>query len=463
MRFIKDDFLLDGEWSGKLYAYAEKMPIIDYHCHLSPKEICEDRRFENISELWLGSDHYKWRLMRSAGIKERYVTGDASPKEKFLAWAKVLPSAIGNPLLEWSHMELKRLIGFEGMLDEKNAEEVYEAANEKLKHCSARQLIRDFNVEALCTTDDPIDDLRYHQLMSEEDMGFRVYPAWRPDRIINIDKKGWQAYLQKLEEAAGIGIRSYADLLRALSIRLDHFARLGCRIADQGLARVPFSAYTEEEIEAIFRKALEGKTLTADETEKYQTSVLRDLSEEYTQRNWVSQLHYGVKRDNRSLLYERMGADAGADSIGERSGIGKLADLLELMDKDGILPKTVIYSLHPDDNTAIDTVIASFQRGPVRSYLQHGSAWWFNDNYDGMLEQLRSLAAQGCLACFVGMLTDSRSFLSYVRHDYFRRVLCHFLGELVEQGRYPEDEEKLKKIVEDISYNNAKEYFGFDR
>ena len=461
MEFITANYLLNTKTAKELYAYASKMPIIDYHCHLSPQEIYEDKQFKNITELWLGGDHYKWRLMRSAGIDEEYITGKASDIDKFKAWAKTLSFAIGSPLFEWSHLELKKYFNYDGLLNEKTYKEVWKLCNEKLKDLSARKLIKNSNVKVVCTTDDPIDDLKYHKLMANEKMGFKVYPAFRPDKVINIEKENWNEYISKLENISKTKIESYDDLIKALRKRLNYFEKVGCKVADHGLAYVPYMEYQKDDIDRLFKKALKGISLNENEIEKYKTSLLYDLSKEYNKRNWVSQLHYGVKRDNSTYLFKKKGVDVGGDSIGDSASIDKLANFLNLLDKDNKLPKTIIYSLNPNDNTAIDTVMASFQRGPTISKLQHGSAWWFNDNYDGMKDQLKSLATQGYLAGFVGMLTDSRSFISYARHEYFRRVLCDFLGEIVEKGRYPKDEEKLKKIVEDISYNNTKKYFEF--
>lgn len=461
MKFITDNYLLNTKTAKELYAYASKMPIIDYHCHLSPQEIYEDKQFKNITELWLGGDHYKWRLMRSAGIDEEYITGKANDIDKFKAWAKTLSLAIGSPLYEWSHLELKNYFGYDGVLNEKTYREVYKLANEKLKDLSARKLIKNSNVKVVCTTDDPIDDLKYHKLLSKEKLAFKVYPAFRPDKVINIEKDTRREYISKLEEVSKVSIKTYDDLLKALKKRLTYFTKVGCKVADHGLSYIPYKEFNKEEIDGLFKKALKGISLNENEIDKYKTSLLYELNKEYSKRDWVSQLHYGVKRDNSSYLFNKKGVDVGGDSIGYSGNIDNLANFLDLLDSENKLPKTIIYSLNPNDNTAIDTVMACFQKGPTVSKIQHGSAWWFNDNYDGMKDQLKSLATQGYLAGFVGMLTDSRSFVSYARHEYFRRVLCDFLGELVEKGRYPKDNERLKKIVEDISYNNTKKYFNF--
>ena len=461
MKFITDDFLLKSKLAKQLYAYAEKMPIIDYHCHLSPKEIYEDKVFKNITELWLAGDHYKWRLMRSAGIEEKYITGDSSDLDKFKMWAKALSLAIGSPLYEWSHLELKNYFGFDKVLDESTYLEVWKLVNDKLKKLSARKLIKNSNVKVVCTTDDPIDDLKYHKLLAKENLGFKVYPAWRPDKIVDIEKSIWKDYLLSLEKVSKMSIKSYKDLLKALNKRLDYFAKVNCTVADHGLACIPYYEFTDKEIDNIFKKALKGSDLTSIEVEKYKTALLYELHKEYYKRGWVSQLHYGVKRNNSSYLLKVKGVDAGGDSNGDSGNLNDLADFLDLLDREDKLPKTIIYSLNANDNVAIDTIIACFQKGPIKSKLQHGSAWWFNDNYTGMMDHLSSLSAQGYLAGFIGMLTDSRSFVSYARHEYFRRVLCNLLAELVNQGRFPNDKKKLKKIIEDISYKNTKEYFGF--
>ena len=461
MKFITDDFLLNSKVAKQLYAYAKAMPIIDYHCHLSPKEIYEDKVFNNITELWLSGDHYKWRLMRSAGIEEKYITGDASDLDKFRMWAKTLSLAIGSPLYEWSHLELKNYFGYDEVLDESSYRQVWKVVNEQLKSLSARKLIKNSNVKVVCTTDDPIDDLKYHKLLAKEKLGFKVYPAWRPDKIVDIEKDTWRDYLTSLEKVSKMDIKSYEDLLKALRKRLNYFAKVNCTVADHGLANIPYYEYTDKEIDSIFKKAKKGTKLSSIETEKYKTSLLYELHKEYHKRGWVSQLHYGVKRNNNSHLFKTKGVDVGGDSNGDSGNLNDLADFLDLLDREDKLPKTIIYSLNSNDNVAIDTIMACFQRGPIKSKLQHGSAWWFNDNYNGMMEHLNSLAAQGYLAGFVGMLTDSRSFMSYARHEYFRRVLSNFIADLVNQGRFPNDEKKLKKIMENISYKNTKEYFGF--
>ncbi|MBP3729130.1 MAG: glucuronate isomerase [Lachnospiraceae bacterium] len=462
MQFLKDDFLLNTETARGLYGFAAKLPIIDYHCHLSPREIYEDRHFENLTELWLEADHYKWRLMRAAGVEERVITGEGAPFEKFMAWARTLRGAIGNPLLEWSHLELRNAFGFDEFLDEGSAEKLWDLAREKLKDLSARSLIARSRVEVICTTDDPADDLEYHRLMAKDPaMPCRVYPAWRPDKAVDIEKADWNQYIDRLGAASGREIGNFEDLKATLLDRLDHFAQNGCRLSDHGLAFIPFSRMREEEAAEIFEKRRNGQALSSEETEGYKFTLLQFLGRQYHRLGWVMQLHYGVKRDNAERLYRALGPDAGGDSIGDAAPMGKLADFLNALDRDDRLPKTILYSLNPQDNGAIESVMACFQQGPALSKLQHGSAWWFNDNFAGMWDQLTSLASQGYLRGFVGMLTDSRSFLSYARHEYFRRILCRLLGQWVEEGRYPRDEAALKELVEGICYRNAKEYFDF--
>ena len=462
MVFYKENFLFNTATGLRLYGYVRDLPIIDYHCHLSPKEIYEDKVFENITQMWLGGDHYKWRLMRAAGVEEKYITGDANDHDKFMAWAKTLGNAIGNPLFEWSQMELRKYFGIDGFLNEASAERIWETANKRIKNLSARTLISNNRVEVICTTDDPVDDLKYHRLMAEdESMPCKVYPTWRPDKAVDIEKDAWSEYIDRLSEVSETPIESISNLKDALLKRLDHFSNHKCCVSDHGLAFVPFREVSESEAEAIFKKKRAGEKLTAEEIEGYKFFVLSFLAREYNRRDWVMQLHYGVKRDNSTRLFNALGPDAGGDSIGDSAPIGKLADFLNALDKTDELPKTIIYSLNSKDNAAIETVMACFQQGPTVSKIQHGSAWWFNDNFDGMTEQLKSLAAHGYLKGFVGMLTDSRSFLSYARHEYFRRVLVRLVAEWVDNGRYPEDEFALRELLEDICYRNAKNFFDF--
>ncbi len=453
-RFLDEDFLLTTETARTLYHdTAAKQPIIDYHCHLDPQEIYEDRRFENITQIWLGGDHYKWRLMRSAGVRESRITGDASDRDKFQAWAETLGLAIGNPLYHWSHLELRTYFGYEGVLNGDTAEEIWMLCNEKLRGMSARQLILSSGVTALCTTDDPADSLEWHRkLAADESFPVRVLPSFRPDRALGIEKPDYREYLVRLG-----AIGSFTELKEALADRLDHFASLGCRVSDHGMEAVPFAPASVAEVEEIFQKRLHGDPLTQREQERFKTALLLFLGREYHKRGLVMQLHFGVIRDNSRRVFRTLGADAGIDSIGDRVSIKALAAFLNALDESDELPKTILYSLDPNDNTAIETVMGAFQSDGAK--LQHGSAWWFNDHLDGMRAQLKSLAAEGYLAGFVGMLTDSRSFLSYARHGYFRRILCELIGSWVEDGEYPYDEKALRLIVEGVCFRNAERFF----
>ena len=455
--FMDRDFLLSTETAKHLYHdVAAGLPIIDYHCHLDPREIWEDRRFENLTQLWLGGDHYKWRLMRSAGVDERYITGDATDREKFRKWAETLTLAIGNPLYHWSHLELKTYFGYDGVLNGDTAEEVWQLTGEKLKTMSARQMIVDSKVRALCTTDDPADSLEWHRkLAADPSFGVRVLPSFRPDRALGIQKPDYLDYLKRLGE-----IQSFAALVDVLKDRLAYFVSLGCRVADHGLAAVPYAPATGAEIEAIFQKRLSGAMPTALEERQFKTALLLALGREYHRLGIVMQLHFGVVRDLSKRVYRALGPDAGADAIGDAPSVAELAAFLNALDEQDELPKTILYSLNPNDNAALVSVMGTFQTGEAVGKLQHGSAWWFNDHKQGMRDQLTTLAAEGFLAGFVGMLTDSRSFLSYARHEYFRRILCDLLGAWVENGEYPNDVQALKMIVEGVCYKNAERYFS---
>ncbi len=459
--FMDKDFLLHTETAKRLYHdVAAKCPIIDYHCHLSPKEIAEDKRFSSITELWLGGDHYKWRLMRSFGVAERFITGDASDREKFRKWAETLSLAIGNPLYHWSHLELRNYFGYDGVLNGETADAVFDLCNEKLRDpaFSARNLILRSDVAALCTTDDPADSLEWHKQIADSGFAVKVLPSFRPDRALGIEKADWASYLHTLGIAAGTEIHFFADLCSALETRAAFFDTLGCRVSDHGLAAVPYVPASSETVEAIFAKRLRGEDLDANELAQFKTALLLFLGRTYAKRGWVMQLHFGVIRDNAKRVYRSFGPDAGVDSIGDAVSISDLAAFLNALDETDELPKTILYSLNPNDNAALATVMGCFQRD-VPGKLQLGSAWWFNDHKKGMQSQLADLAAEGHLATFVGMLTDSRSFLSYARHEYFRRILCDLIGTWVEDGEYPNDETALNRIVRDISFDNARRYF----
>jgi len=464
--FMDEEFLLTSGTAQKLYhEYAESMPIIDYHCHIDPQQIYEDTKFENITQIWLGADHYKWRQMRSNGVEERYITGDASDYEKFLKWSETLEMAIGNPLYHWSHLELKRYFGYEGFLSRESAGEVWNLCNEKLARDSmtARNLIRRSHVSLLCTTDDPADSLIWHRKLAEDEtFDVQVLPAWRPDKAMCLEKTDYLAYLDKLGKVSGVKIDSFTSLLDALHNRLDFFASMGCLVSDHGLAYVMYAPSTTEEVETIFADRLAGRVPDERAEAKFKTAFLVAMGREYHKRGWVMQLHYGVKRDNSTRVFDRLGPDAGIDCINNYAPSCQLADFLNALDRTDELPKTILYSLNPTDNAAIGTIIGCFQDASAVGKIQQGSAWWFNDHKAGMQQQLTSLAGLGLLGNFVGMLTDSRSFLSYTRHEYFRRILCNLIGDWVENGEYPADYKLLEKIIRGITYHNAIGYFGFN-
>lgn len=463
-KFLDEDFLLDTETAKKLYhEFAEAMPILDYHCHINPQEIYEDRKFDNITQVWLGGDHYKWRQMRSNGVEERYITGDATDREKFQKWAETLEMAIGNPLYHWSHLELKRFFGYEGYLSGENAEEVWNLCNEKLQGgLSARKMIEMSNVTLICTTDDPVDSLEWHKKIAEdESFSVQVLPAWRPDRAMNLEKPDYLDYLDKLSEVSGVKVNSFAALVEALSKRMDFFASCGCSVSDHGLEYVMYAPASGEEVEAVFAKRLSGGAVTKEEEKIFKTAFMIALGKEYHKKNWVMQLHYGVKRDNNGKIFGELGPDAGIDSINNFAPSSEMADYLNALAKTDELPKTILYSLNPVDNAAIGTIIGCFQDSSAIGKIQQGSAWWFNDHKTGMRDQMTSLASLGLLGNFIGMLTDSRSFLSYTRHEYFRRIMCALIGGWVENGEYPADYKVLERIVKGISYKNAVRYFGF--
>lgn len=464
--FMDKDFLLETETAKKLYHdYAEKTPILDYHCHINPREIAEDRKFDNIAQVWLGADHYKWRFMRSCGVEEKYVTGDASDYEKFVKWAECLGKAIGNPLFHWSHLELQRYFGYNGVLNKNTADEVWNLCNEKLKDpsMSARNLVKQSNVTLICTTDDPIDSLEWHKMIAEdESFDVKVLPAWRPDKAMYIEKPDYLDYLDKLAAVCGMEeITSFADLKTALKMRMEFFATMGCNVSDHGMAFVMYYPASDDEVEEIFLKKLNKMILTQEEEYKFKTAFMLFVGREYHRLDWAMQLHYGVKRDNNTAQFRKIGPDTGYDCSDNNTPSNQLVDFLNALAVTDELPRTVIYSLNPIDNQAIGTIIGCFQDSSAVAKIQQGSAWWFNDNKTGMIEQMTSLANLGNLSGFVGMLTDSRSFLSYTRHEYFRRILCNLIGGWVENGEFPADMQILEEIVKDISYNNAKRYFKF--
>ncbi len=464
-QFMDQDFLLTTKTAQDLFHnYAENMPIIDYHCHINPQEIFEDRKFKNITEAWLGGDHYKWRIMRACGVDESYVTGNAPDREKFKKYAESLAKSIGNPLYHWSHLELQRYFGISTPLNAESADAVYDRCNEILAQddMSVRNIIRKSNVKVICTTDDPADSLEWHRkIAADETIDFKVYPAWRPDKAMNIEKETFLPYIETLSKAAGMTISTYDELIEALKKRMEFFASMGCSVSDHGIDYVAYDPADPDEIRAVLVKRLNGEELTASEVSKYKSAFMLEMGRAYAKRNWVMQLHYSVKRNNNARMYQKMGPDTGFDAVNNYGPGAELADFLNALEETDELPKTVVYSLNPIDNVMIESIIGCFQDGKTVGKMQHGSAWWFNDNKTGMIQQLTDFANEGVLGTFIGMLTDSRSFLSYTRHEYFRRILCELIGGWVENGEYPNDETALKAIIEDICYNNTKNYFGF--
>ena len=461
--FLCEDFLLKTETAKRLYhTIAKELPIIDYHCHVSPKEIFEDKRFENITEVWLSGDHYKWRLMRSNGIDEYYITGAASAREKFQKFAETLPKTIGNPMYHWCHLELKTYFGYEGVLNGDTAQAVWDLTCQKLQDpsLSVRGIIQKSNVAFVGTTDDPIDDLQWHKKIQEDPtIDAVVAPTFRPDKALNIEKADWRGYIETLARVSGVEITNVESLKTALEKRIDYFDSCGCRASDHGLDYMVFRPVPGA-AQPIMEKALAGQTVTAEEAEIFKTELLVFCAECYAEKGWVLQLHYNCLRNPNSKEFARLGPDMGFDSMGPRSAADTLPCLLDTLYARDKLPKTVLYSLDAGDNAFLDVLMGAFQGTEVPGKIQHGSAWWFNDNKVGMQEQLTSLGNLGILGNFIGMLTDSRSFLSYTRHEYFRRILCDLIGTWVENGEYPDSENDLREIVSGICYYNAKRYFN---
>ncbi|MCI9121799.1 MAG: glucuronate isomerase [Oscillibacter sp.] len=459
--FLNRDFLLSTETAKTLYhGTAEQLPILDYHCHIPPREIAEDRKFDSITQVWLEADHYKWRLMRAAGVPEEQITGGASDWEKFRAFAWTMPQIIGNPIYHWSHLELQRGFGITAPLTPETAPAIYGEANEKLRDLSARQLMRRFAVKAVCTTDGPADDLRWHDAIAADGtLDIQVLPAFRPDQMVNLEKPGFAEGIRSLSAAAGRELRSAADVAEALSERIAYFDARGCLCADHGLDACMYVPAEEADASAAFRKAMTGASLTQAEANAYKTFLTVACAKEYAKRDWVMQIHFGCQRNVNRPAVARMGPDHGHDAVNSRSGAEYLAPLLNAFLENGGLPKLIVYSLNPSDNTAIDSILSCFQENGGK--LRHGSAWWFNDSRPGMRAQLTSLACNGVLGRFVGMLTDSRSFLSYTRHEYFRRVLCELLGEWVESGQYPNSESYLRELVSSLCFRNTHDFFRF--
>lgn len=464
-QFMDENFLLETPVAQDLYHnHAANMPIIDYHCHLDPAMIANDYHFKSITELWLGGDHYKWRAMRTNGVAEKYCTGkDTSDWEKFEKWAETVPYTFRNPLYHWTHLELKTAFRITKLLGPDTAREIYDECNAKLQlpEYSARGLMRRYHVECVCTTDDPIDDLKYHQQIIDSGFEIKVLPAWRPDKAMNIDKAGYAAYVEKLAQVANVDITSFCDMISALQKRHDFFASMGCKLSDHGVEEFYDVPYTESQIETIFEKAMRGQQLSDLEIKQYKNCFLTRMAEMDADADWTQQYHYGAIRDNNSLMYKALGPDTGFDSIGEFATARAMSHFLDHLNTEHKLTRTILYCLNPCANEVVATMLGNFQDGSCPGKIQFGSGWWFNDQIDGMTKQLNALSVLGLLSRFVGMLTDSRSFLSYPRHEYFRRLLCNLLGNDVEKGLLPDKRDILARMVEDISYNNARRYFKF--
>ena len=466
--FIHDDFMLQTTTARNLFhKYAKKMPIIDYHCHLVPKEIAVDYKFRTITELWLGGDHYKWRLLRANGVNEKYITGDASDWEKFEKWAATIPYTMRNPMYHWTHLELKRVFGIDDLLNPDTAREIYDRANEMLQkpEYSARGLMKKFNVEVVCTTDDPLDSLEYHKQIKESGFEVKVLPTWRPDKSMAVENvDNFRAYVEELSKITGINITTFDSYSLAISKRHDYFQANGCKLADHGIDNFFSERCTHDEASAIFDKIYNRKEILTDlEVLKFKSMMLHENAILNHSKGWVQQFHYGAIRNNNTSMFNKLGADAGFDSMNDVSYVAKnMSRFFDNLELDNKLSKSIVYNLNPNDNYLVASMIANFQDGTVPGKIQFGSGWWFLDQKDGMEDQMNILSSQGLLSRFVGMLTDSRSFVSYPRHEYFRRILCNLIGNDVEAGLLPDSEiEFLGKMVEDICYNNAKEYFNF--
>ena len=467
MKFIHDDFLLETPQARRLYhAHAEGLPLIDYHCHLSPREIAEDIRWPDIATLWLGGDHYKWRAMRTAGVEERFITGDASPWEKFEKYAQTMPKLLRNPLYHWSHLELARYFGIDDiLLGPGTAREVFDRCNEMLAQpgFSAREFMERSNVEVVCTTDDPVDSLEYHRtIAADKNFPIRVLPTWRPDKALLVDKpEDFAAWIGQLEKSSGVTITKLDDLMSALQQRHDFFAERGCRLSDRGLDTVWAEDCTLADAAAIFARARRGQPVSPAEAVRYKSFLLHELAVMDAAKGWTMQIHYGAQRNNNTRMFGQLGPDTGFDSIADLPVAAAMARHFDRLESASALPKTIIYNLNPRDNEVVATMLGNFQDGITAGKMQFGSGWWFLDQLDGMTRQIEALSQMGLLSCFVGMLTDSRSFLSYTRHEYFRRLLCNILGRDMQRGLIPDDEGLVGPMVRDICYNNARKYFGF--
>ena len=462
--FIHDNFLLENKYAEELYHnYASKMPIIDYHCHLSPQDIADDRVFKNLTEIWINGDHYKWRAMRTLGVDEKFITGDASDDEKFLEWAKTAPYTMRNPIYHWTHLELTRYFEIHKFLSEKTADDIYKETSKMLstQEFSCQNLLTKMNVEVVCTTEDPIDNLEHHQKLSKSNFKTKISTSFRPDKAILIENRSYNDYINSLEEASGISINTYDELCDALKKRIKYFDENGCKLSDHGLNHIYYENFTEAEIKSIFKKKREHQNITENEALKFQSAILQYLAEIYHEFGWVQQFHLGALRNNNSRMNRLLGADTGWDSIGDFPQAENLSKFLNALDNKDKLTKTILYNLNPADNEVLASMIGNFNDGKIKGKVQFGSGWWFLDQKDGIIKQLNALSSIGLISCFIGMLTDSRSFLSYPRHEYFRRILCNIFGKEIQKGELPNDMKLIGNIISDISYNNAKEYFNF--
>lgn len=465
-QFMGEDFLLSTETAKALYAACKDEPIFDWHCHLQPKEIYENKTPRDIAELWLAADHYKWRGMRGCGISEEYITGNKTPYEKFKAWAECMPNFIGNPLYHWTHLELQRYFGITKPLSPATADEIWNEANAKIAAggFTPRELIEKSNVKCVCTTDDPADTLEYHKLIAaDKSFKCKVLPAFRPDKALAIEAPAFLPWMASLEKVYGKEIKSFEELKKALLSRIEFFEEMGCRATDHAFTPVPYKRMTDGQLEAVFAKKLGGNELTFEEAEGYKTELFRFLAKEYAKRGWAMEMHIGPMRNNNAKMFAKLGPDAGYDSIDDGAVAYKLSRLLDSLDAENSLPRTILFTLNPKDNYVLGSMLGNFQSDEAASKIQFGSAWWFNDNIEGMRQQMSALANLGVLSKFVGMVTDSRSFLSYPRHEYFRRILCELIGDLVENGEYPADIAFLSEVVKDISFGNAAAYFGLEK
>lgn len=464
-KFLDENFLLQNKTAQQLYhAYAKDMPIIDYHCHLPPEQIAGDINFENLTRIWLYGDHYKWRAMRTNGVDESYCTGNKPDAEKFQKWAETVPYTVRNPLYHWTHLELQRYFNVYDLLNGNSAQKIYEECTAKLQtpDYSVRNLLRKMNVKVVCTTDDPIDSLEHHQKLKEDGFEIRILPAYRPDKAMNVDDAtAFNTYLSRLEAVSNINIASYVDYLDALKSRHDFFASMDCSVSDHGLEQMYAEEYAQFEIETIFNKIRSGKKLSLEEQLKFKSAMLEVFAVWDHEKNWVQQYHLGALRNNNSRMMRQLGPDTGWDSVGDFSQGKALAKFLDRLDKNNQLAKTILYNLNPADNELMATMAGNFNDGSVPGKIQYGSGWWFLDQKDGMIKQMNALSNMGLLSRFVGMLTDSRSFLSYPRHEYFRRILCNLFGQEIESGELPNDLGWTGKIIQDICYYNASHYFNW--